>query len=88
MPGIFLIDTFLDKIVENNTHEKKNGCQNGSGKYKQFGCFIHKYGNLLPRWCFSCWFSGFLLMFLGLRECKVRSNLVSEGSKYLLTPIS
>ena len=27
-------------------------------------------------------------MFLELRECKVRSNSVSEGSKYLLTPTS
>ena len=27
-------------------------------------------------------------MFLELRECKARSNSVSEGSKYLLTPTS
>ena len=29
-----------------------------------------------------------LRMFLELRECKARSNSVSEGSKYLLTPTS
>ena len=45
--GIFFIDTFLDKIVVNNAHEKKKECQNSSGQYKQFGCFIHKYENLL-----------------------------------------
>ena len=27
-------------------------------------------------------------MFLELRECKARSNSVSEGAKYLLTPTS
>ena len=27
-------------------------------------------------------------MFLELRECKARSNSVSEGAKYLLTPAS
>ena len=66
MLGIFLIDTFFDKIVVKNNPEKKKKCQNSSGQYKQFGCFLHKYGNLLQCWCFSCWFSGFLLMFLGL----------------------
>ena len=54
-----------EEIVKNNP-EKKKKCQNSSGQYKQFGCFLHKYGNLLQCWCFSCWFSGFLLMFLGL----------------------
>ena len=29
-----------------------------------------------------------LRMFLELRECKARSNSVSEGAKYLLTPTS
>ena len=56
MPGIFLIDTFLDKIVENNTHEKKMDAKKVPASINSLGVLFINMGT---SFCVGAFLVGF-----------------------------